>query len=108
MISTLFTLAAIVALLLFWLDSMAASERARAHCRAQCQAGGLQLLDQSVALDRTRLARDSQGWLRLRRRYRFAVSTDGTDRRMGAMSLLGAELEWLSLPQIESLQQRIA
>ncbi len=51
--------------------------------RAACRAQGLLFLDDTVALDRIRLARDGDGRMRLRRVYRFEYSDTGTNRRRG-------------------------
>jgi len=65
--------------------------------RAACARYGVQLLDETVAFTRLRLARDAQGRLRLRRTYAFEFSETGDNRRHGAIVILGARLEDLQL-----------
>lgn len=50
---------------------------------------GLQLLDQSVVLQRLRVVRDKHGALRLERRYRFEFSLQGDRRFRGWITLFG-------------------
>lgn len=71
-----------------WVDAMGAHELARAHGRRLCDDAKLQLIDDSVALQRVRVKR-AHGRLALLRRYRFDVSFDGTDRHGATITLLG-------------------
>lgn len=91
-----------------WLDALAARELAGAHCRRLCQEAGLQLLDQSVALQRLTLRRASNGRLGFVRRYVFEVSFDGTDRHPGTISFIGRARSAYTLPLRESPLQRDA
>ena len=79
----------------FWLDSLRAREIAYGICRAACEHRDLQLLDQTVALRRLRLAWGGEG-MRLRRVYRFEFSEGGVGRRTGYLVLRGIALEDLS------------
>jgi Protein of unknown function (DUF3301) len=88
-------LVAIVAYL--WSDSLRAREHAVAAGRAACERYGVQLLDETVAFTRLRLARDAEGRLHLRRTYVFEFSETGDNRRQGAIVMLGAQLEHLQL-----------
>jgi len=65
-------------------DTLRARERASELCRTACQGRGLQLLDQTVALEHLAVARDPHGRLRLQRRYRFEFTEDGATRRTRA------------------------
>jgi hypothetical protein len=76
-----------------WLDSLRVREQAIAAGRTACARYGLQLLDETVAFARLRLARDGDGRLRLRRTYSFEFSDTGDNRRSGAIVMLGARLE---------------
>jgi hypothetical protein len=87
----------IAAAALFWIDSLRARERALAAGRAACGRYGVQLLDETVAISALRLARNSEGHLRLRRTYTFEFSDTGNNRRHGAIVMLGGELEDLHL-----------
>lgn len=80
-----------------WIDSLRAREHAVAAGRAACARYGVQLLDETVAFTRLRLARDDHGRLRLRRTYVFEFSETGDNRRQGAIVMLGARLEDLQL-----------
>lgn len=82
----------------FWLDALKAHERAQRCCHELCERGGVQLLDQTVALHRMGIQRGGSGWLTLRRSYNFELSTDGADRRQGRLTLIGQRLDSYSLP----------
>lgn len=82
----------------FWLDTLRARERAIFLCRQLCHVRNLQLLDQTVALDRLTAARDAAGRVRLRRRYRFEFTRDGDARDRGTIVMLGAMMESMEMP----------
>lgn len=82
----------------FWVDTLHARERAGDLCRTACQSRGLQLLDQTVALEHLAVARDRDGRLRLQRRYRFEFTEDGATRQSGTVVMLGATMQTLELP----------
>ena len=89
----------------FWLDSLKAREIGIAAARAACAEEGWQFLDESVAGRGVRLARDDDGQLRLRRIYAFEYSDTGDNRRQGSVTLLGDEIELLSLrPRLTLVQ----
>lgn len=79
----------------FWLDSLRARELAVGICKAACEARGLQLLDQAVALRRLGLSWRGDG-IRLRRAYRFDFSEEGVGRHTGFVVMRGIDLEDLS------------
>ena len=83
----------IVTGLAFWIDSLRARERALASGRAACERSGLQLLDETVSGASTRLARDAEGRLRIRRVFVFEFSDTGNNRRHGSITLIGAEVQ---------------
>ena len=97
MIPELAALALLLAALGLWVDSLRARERAVAAGREACARYGVQLLDETVAFARLRLARDADGRLRLRRTYQFEFTETGDNRRQGAIVMLGARLEDLRL-----------
>ncbi len=99
---TLIALLLIGALTLLWSASTVASEYARRAGRAACERAGVQLLDQTVMLTKMSLRRDSQGRLRILRRYSFDYSREGSDRARGTLALLGTELQWISQPEAVS------
>lgn len=81
----------------YWYAGMQAHEQAVAVGRRACVDAGLQFLDESVALNRTRFARNSQGQLQFLRDYRFEFSDTGDNRRPGTIRMLGDRVEWVSL-----------
>ena len=83
-----------------WQSALRERERARAMCFDLCMQANVQLLDQTVALQRMRLIRGPRG-LRLRRDYRFDFSIDGRDRHRGSLSLVAGELQTHSLAIID-------
>lgn len=87
----------------FWMDGLKARETALAAARRACDAEGLQLLDETVAVERLRPARDDGGRLVLRRDYVFEYSRDGFDRHRGTLTLHGRELTLLDLRQRTAL-----
>lgn len=97
--NSLFALLLIAAGIWFWVDTLRARERAIELCRAACHNRGLQLLDQTVALEHIVPARDRQGRVRLQRRYGFEFTEDGATRQSGTVIMLGAAMQTLELPQ---------
>ena len=81
----------------YWYAGMHAREQAIAVGRRACGDAGVQFLDESVALSRTRFARDSSGQLQFRRDYRFEFSDTGNNRRPGVVRMLGDRVEWVGL-----------
>ena len=85
------------ALAWYWYAGMNAREQAIAVGRRACIERKLQFLDDSVALGRTRFARNSSGQLLFLRDYRFEFSDTGNNRRPGVVRMLGDRVEWVSL-----------
>lgn len=81
----------------YWMDSLAALEAARRAAREACERDGVQLLDDTVVIERTRPGRDDNGRASLARDCRFEFSVDGTDRQIGRLRLVGRELVWLEM-----------
>jgi hypothetical protein len=77
----------------FWLDSMSAKERAVAAAIRACREINVQFLDQTVALESLKPARNTQGHLVWRRIYGFEYSAEGVERRHGRAILRGRVLE---------------
>jgi hypothetical protein len=82
----------------FLWDSLQAREAANAAIRPACRAHGLLFLDDTVALDRLRPARDGEGRLRIGRVYRFDYSDTGHNRCRGSVTMLGATVLRVDLP----------
>lgn len=81
----------LAALIWLWLDSLKARETAVAEARTACDAEGLLLLDDTVAIQRLGFGRDD-GVLRVRRIYGFEYSDSGNDRWAGTLVMLGARV----------------
>ena len=94
----LLTLLIFIAGAWFWTDSMRAREAALDAGRRACTAEGVQLLDWTVMLKQTRLGRDNESRLRVKRVYEFEFSDTGNNRIKGSITLLGQELLTLNLP----------
>ncbi|MCL2830090.1 MAG: DUF3301 domain-containing protein [Betaproteobacteria bacterium] len=92
-----FALLFFAALAWLWYDSLRAREAGVSEARASCAAEGWQFLDETVAIESLRLARDDMGQLRLRRVYRFEFSDTGNNRRAGNVVLFGDEPALLHL-----------
>ena len=79
--------------LLFWRDSLGAREQARAASARACQQINVQLLDDTVALERLWLRRDRAGRLKLERLYLFEFTDTGQRRQVGSVLLVGWRVE---------------
>jgi hypothetical protein len=90
-------LAVLVALGWYWYAGLQAREQAVAIGRRACGDAGLQFLDESVALSKTRFARNSSGQLQFLRDYHFEFSDTGNNRRPGVIRMLGDRVEWVNL-----------
>lgn len=90
---SLFLLAGIGLIVWFWLQSLRAREIAIRTAQDLCQNQGLQLLDATVSLNSLRPRRSVQGHMSLLRTYQFEYSTDGTERQLGFVLLLGLRVE---------------
>lgn len=73
----------------FWWDGLNKREMAIRAARAVTQRVGVQLLDETVALKRLRLARDDNQRVRIQRQYVFEYSDTGNNRLPGYVYLLG-------------------
>ncbi|MDS4020791.1 MAG: DUF3301 domain-containing protein [Candidatus Competibacter sp.] len=83
--------------LLFWRDSLGAREQARAASSRACQRMGVQLLDDTVALERLWPRRDRDGRLKLERLYVFEFTDTGQRRQVGSVLLVGWRVEVLQM-----------
>lgn len=95
--NTLLLLVLLGLMLWFWQDSLRARERAREASALACQRSGVQLLDDTVALERLWLRRDRDGRLRLERVYLFEFTDTGATRRLGRLVMLGDRVEVLHM-----------
>lgn len=94
-------IAALLALAWFWQDSLKSRERAIRAAALACNEIGAQLLDQTVALKKLKLARAESGHLNLRRIYEFEFSLAGYERLHGRAYVLGQKLEQVQLDRAE-------
>ncbi|MBK7541200.1 MAG: DUF3301 domain-containing protein [Candidatus Competibacteraceae bacterium] len=81
----------------FWRDSLGAREQARVASARACQQNGVQLLDDTVALERLWLRRDRDGRLKLERLYVFEFTDTGQNRQIGSVLLVGWRVEVLQM-----------
>jgi hypothetical protein len=84
-------------LLWFWQDSMSAREKAREASTRACQRSDVQLLDDTVALEKLWPRRDRNGRLYLERQYVFEFTDNGATRRMGYLVMVGRRIEILHM-----------
>ncbi|WP_237058948.1 DUF3301 domain-containing protein [Microbulbifer sediminum] len=80
----------------FW-AGMAAKELARRAAASHCHQLGVQLLDDTVVLVRTRPRRNRRGQLALQRQYEFEFTSTGERRYSGMAVLHGNRVEQLQL-----------
>jgi hypothetical protein len=76
----------------FWWSSLKHRDFALKTARQSCDKMGLQLLDQSVGLQKLRFKRDDDGQMRLFRRYGFEFSSTGDERYYGEIEMLGRRI----------------
>ncbi len=77
----------------FWRDSLGAREQARAASTRACRQSNVQLLDDTVALERLWLRRDHNGRLKWERLYVFEFTDTGHRRQTGSVLLIGWRVE---------------
>ncbi|MEY1661394.1 DUF3301 domain-containing protein [Isoalcanivorax beigongshangi] len=81
---------------LFW-RGQGVRERAYRAARQHCKQVDVELLDESVALDRIWIARHGNGPMRLRRTYRFEFTVTGDERYEGQLVMLGSLVQSITL-----------
>ena len=81
----------------FWRDSLGARELACAASSRACQQSHVQLLDDTVTLERLWLRRSGDGRLKLERLYLFEFTDTGLIRRVGSVLLIGWRVEVLQM-----------
>ncbi len=94
---------------MIWFRHDQLRRRALVAARRACSEAGMQLLDETVGLQRIRIRRDEGGWPRLHRIFAFEFSQSGNDRyagwvEFGGETLLKVELD-LSRPWFSSKSQ---
>jgi hypothetical protein len=88
---------AFIAAAVFWWRAYAVKELALKATKAHCEAVGVQLLDDGVALRGFWVRRDAAGNLRLRRSFLFEFTTTGEQRYHGCTVMLGQRVESVQL-----------
>ncbi len=96
-LSLLFFFTCIAALVGFWWQSDRIKIVALQKITQTCQSQGLQLLDQTMVLGGLWIARDDEGRLVLRRRYRFEFTSTGSSRYAGEVILFGNRISSIQL-----------
>jgi hypothetical protein len=86
----------------FWFTALRARELATNVARDYCRRYSLQFLDGTVSHSRMRLVRED-GWLRMRREYRFEYSSADDVRREGHVTLTGQSVSDVSLDGVPVL-----
>jgi len=81
----------------YWQDSLRAREQARAASATACRRCGVQLLDDTVALERLWPSKDRAGHWHLERLYFFEFTDTGMERRTGSVLLLGRQVAALQM-----------
>ncbi len=82
---------------LFVISGMRARELAVLGSRNHCHQMGLQFLDQSVSLSRTRLQRNDRGQYGIVRQYHFEFTSTGEERYSGTVTMHNSKLEGIQL-----------
>lgn len=90
--SEMIFLASLLALLYFWWSHTQSRETATKLARTACMRCRVQLLDETVTLQKLRPSRSPKGHMSIARWYSFEFSTSGNDRKSGMVSLLGNDL----------------
>lgn len=80
----------------FWFDTMQAREAAVAAAGRCCAREDVQLLDETVALQRLGFRRHN-GRMHILRTYRFEYTTTGTSREAGSLVMVGHKIVHLTL-----------
>ncbi|MGX2041718.1 DUF3301 domain-containing protein [Methylocaldum sp. MU1018] len=80
-----------------WFDSAKARETGIEAVRLACEAEGLQLLDETIALVSLKPRRNENGRLSAQRIYEFEYSDTGDNRRRGRVHLLGRNVTLINI-----------
>ena len=86
----------LIALLSFvlylWFTGVEAKEIATIHARLICDSHGYMVLDQTVAMARIQLKRNTNGHMQIKRDYTFEYTDDGDNRLTGAISVIAKKV----------------
>lgn len=83
---------------LFWSDNRKAYERAKQTCLGICLQHQVELLDDTISIQRLRLVRTYQG-IRLQRVYRFDYTDFSTLRKTGYLMMSGRSIDYVRLQE---------
>jgi hypothetical protein len=81
----------------YWLKARELKDLVYRRAVKYCESMDLSVLDQAVVLKSIRFKRDSQGVMRLVRRYSFDFTSDGEQRYPGEVLVLGNRIEEIKL-----------
>jgi hypothetical protein len=81
----------------YWFTAMRAKERAVRAGRKRCGDVGVVFLDDTVVLTKLRLRRDHHGRMVFHRQYRFEFASDGSDRYVGELTMVGKYIKTLDM-----------
>lgn len=93
----------VVSVVLYWWDNQKSGELALYYCRNECHKSGVQLLDASVARQRTWLRKHPGGGVQICRLFSFEYSDDNDGRKYGHIVLIGQQIVETSFPDKDSL-----
>ena len=93
-----FALLLIVAIVLFFYDSLRSKELASGYGRRYCQRHNLQFLDETVAQRKLKFTRSESGRLSFVRYYNFEFCSDGSRRYKGKLEVRG---NWVGAIELE-------
>ena len=97
MLELTFLLLPLFLILVFWISTMNSRDAARKCVRLFCDNHGIQLLDQTVALQHLRFTRKASGNLGFVRIFRFDYSDNGFERQDGMIWMRGDQPVRISL-----------
>lgn len=81
----------------FWYNGSRAHEQAEIAARRGCQQHGVQLLDETVVLEKIRPRRGRDGQMRVRREYSFEFTGEGELRLKGQVVVFAGRAYELQL-----------
>ncbi|MEP5766504.1 MAG: DUF3301 domain-containing protein [Halieaceae bacterium] len=84
---------------LYLFQALRVRELALDAARQACRREEVQLLDESVAVQRLSLSRDDAGRWRVWRQFRFEYSIDGLERERGHVIMLGLRMQALVMAE---------
>lgn len=93
----LFLIGLLILVVAYWWDATRSNELALISCRRLCRNAQLQLLDDTVVMQRIWLGRSSSGSVQLRRIYSFDYSNDQDSRHQGYIIMLGRHVAETSM-----------